>query len=262
MGPNSYGCLYTFRRGYSKSPFYRLGNLLKFFNRGLYALILTFFIQSQLVAEYLYKDEVIFNPNFSAEVETLGSELYQKTGIALRLVMLKELPHDKDILEYENELIATFNEPTVLLIFSEFNMQVDIAVTDRSLYEYFNRKQVLSLVASPIQAFVMALFYSDSFESFKEIASSHGGTIIPLLAGKAKKGEVLGKYSGSMFNGYADIAEQIAQSKNVELVNAVGNSNKNTILVVKVLFYGFIIYGIFLYIKRKLYIRRQKNEQK
>jgi len=235
---------------------------LRFFNRGLYALILIFFIQSQLVAEYLYKDEVIFNPNFNTEVETLGSELYEKTGISLRLVMLQELPNSKSILEYEKELINKFNEPTVLLIFSEFNMQVDIAVTDRSLYEYFDRKQVLSLVSSPVQAFVMALFYSDSFESFKEIASSHGGTIIPLLAGKAKKGEVVGKYSGSMFNGYADIAEQIADSKNVELANAVGNSNKYTILAVKVLFYGFIFYGIFMYIKRKLYIRRQKNEQK
>ncbi len=235
---------------------------MKFFNRGLYALILTFFFQSQLVAEYLYKDEVIFNPSFSEEVENLGAELYQKTGISLRLVMLQELPNSQDILTYEKELIATFNEPTVLLIFSEFNMQVDIAVTDKSLYEYFDRQQVLSLVASPIQAFVMAIFYSDSFDSFKKIAASNGGTIIPLLAGKAKKGNTIGKYSGAMFNGYADIAEQIAISNNVELENAVGNANKNTIFVLKLLFYGFVFYGIFMYIKRKLYIRRQKNEQK
>ena len=63
-----------------------------------------------------------------------------------------------------------------------------------------------------------------------------------------------------MFNGYADIAEQIAQSKGVELENAVGDANRNTILIVKVLFYGFILYGIFLFLKRKLYLRRQKNE--
>ena len=234
---------------------------MRFFNRGLYALILTFFIQSQLVAEYLYKDEVIFNPDFTHEVEELGSELYEKTGVALKLVMLKELPNSQNMLEYEKELTSSFSEPTVVLIFAEFNMQVDIAVTDRSLYEYFDRAQVLSLVASPVQAFIMALFYSDSFDSFKQIASSHGGTIIPLLAGKAKKGNILGKYSGSMFNGYADIAEQIASSKGVELTNAVGNSNKNTIFIVKIIFYGFIFYGIFMYIKRKLYLRRQKNEQ-
>ena len=234
---------------------------MKFLNRGLYALVLTFFLQSQLVAEYLYKDEVIFNPDFTSEVEELGSELYQKTGISLRLVMVQDFPNSQNILEYEKELIATIKEPTVFLIFSEFNTEVDIAVSDRSLYEYFDRKQVLSLVSSPVQAFVMALFYSDSFESFKEISGSYGGTIIPLLAGKAKKGNTLGKYSGAMFNGYADIAEQIADSKNVELENAVGDANRNTIFAVKIFFYGFLTYGIFLYIKRKLYLRRQKSEQ-
>ena len=160
---------------------------MRFFNRGLYALILTIFFQTQVVAEYLHKDEVIFNPSFNAEVEKLGSELYEKTGISLKLLMLQEFPSNQNILEYEKELVASFNEPTVLLIFSEFNMQVDIAVTDRSLYEHFDRKQVLSLVSSPVQAFVMAIFYSDSFESFKKIAGSHGGSIIPLLAGKSEK---------------------------------------------------------------------------
>ncbi len=65
-----------------------------------------------------------------------------------------------------------------------------------------------------------------------------------------------------MFNGYADIAEQIAASKGVVLENAVGSANQTSIFLVKVLFYGFIVYGIFLYIKRKLYLRRQKNESK
>jgi len=234
---------------------------LKFLTRGLYALTLTIFFQISLSAEYLYKDEVIFNPAFKGEVEKLGSELYDKTGISLRLIMLKELPNEMGIVEYERELLKTFSTPTILLTFSEMNSKVDILVNDASLYEYFDKKQVLSPVASPVQAFTMALFYSDSFSRFGDIASSYGGTIIPLLAGKAKKGEVLGKYSASMFNGYADIAEQIADSKGIVLENAVGNSNQNSILFVKVLFYGFIVYAIFMYIKRRLYARRKRLEQ-
>jgi hypothetical protein len=231
-------------------------------SRGLLALILTLFVQTSLTAQYLYKDEVIFNPAFGAEVEKLGSELYQETGISLRLVMLKELPNKMNIVEYEKELMKNFSEPTIILTFSEMDSKVDIFVNQTSLYEYFDKKQVLSPVASSVQAFTMALFYSDSFASFKEIASSHGGTIIPLLAQKAKAGEVLGKYSGSMFNGYADIAEQVAKSKNVVLENAVGNANQNSILLVKVLFYGFVLYAIVMFFKRKLYYRRQKLEQK
>jgi len=235
---------------------------LKFLIRGLYALVLTVFFQTTLNAEYLYKDEVIFNPAFSEQVEKLGLELYEKTGISLKLLMLRELPNDMGIVAYEKELLKEFSTPTILLTFSEMNSKVDIAVNDTSLYKYFDKKQVLSPVASPVQAFTMALFYSDSFSRFGDIASSYGGTIIPLLAGKAKKGEILGKYSASMFNGYADIAEQIADSKEIILENAVGNSNQNSILLVKVLFYGFIVYAIFLYTKRKLYARRKRLEQK
>lgn len=228
--------------------------------RGLAALIL--FFSTSLSAQYLYKDEVIFNPAFNTEVEKLGLELYEKTGISLKLIMLKELPQGMSIVDYEKELIKEFSEPTILLTFSEMNSKVDILAQPASLYEYFDKKQILSPVASAVQAFIMAIFYSDNFSSFKEIASSYGGTIIPLLAQKAKEGEVLGKYSGSMFNGYADIAEQVAKSKGVVLVNAVGSANQNSILVVKVFFYGFILYGIFMYIRRKLSIRRSKLEQK
>lgn len=231
-------------------------------SRGLAALIFILFFQTTLVASYLYKDDVVHNPDFTTQVEKLGLELYQKTGISLRLVMLRQLPEGKSIVEYEKELMAEMKEPTILLTFAELDSKVDILANDTSLYEYFDKKQVLSPVASGLQAFTMALFYSDSFASFKEIAGSSGGTILPLLAQKAKDNQQIGKYSGSMYNGYTDIAEQIAHSKGVSLENAAGNANKNSIFIVKLLFYGMIIYGIFLYIKRKLYLRRQKNESK
>jgi len=254
MGLSSNGHLYSLCGFNAKSSFYRLGNSLKFL-RGLFALTLIVFFGASANAQYLYKDEIIFNPSFNAEVEKLGSELYQKTGISLRLVMLKELPQSMSIVDYEKDLIKDFNEPTVLLTFSEMDSKVDILANPSSLYEYFDKKQILSPVASAVQAFTMALFYSRDFSSFKENVSNYGGTIIPLLAQKAKEGEVLGKYSGSMFNGYADIAEQIAKSKGVVLENAVGSANQNSITVIKIFFYGFILYGIFLYIKRKIYIK-------
>ena len=229
---------------------------MKFLSRGLLALIYTFVFHTNLSAEYLYKDEVIFNPSFSESVETLGTELYEKTGISLRLLMLKELPNKMHIVEYEKELAKEFNEPTILLTFSEMDSKVDIYANDATLYKYFDKKQILAPVSSSVQAFVIALINMD----FSDMTS--GGTILPLLAQKAKKGQVLGKYSGSMFNGYADIAEQIAESKNIILENAVGNANKKSILLVKIIFYGFLFYGIFMYIKRRLYFRRKRLEQK
>ena len=231
-------------------------------SRGLAALILTILFQTTLFAEYLYKDEVVHLPNFNKEVEKVGSELYEKTGISLRLLMLRELPQDMSIVEYEKEIIKEFNEPTILLTFAELNSKVSILANDTSLYKYFNKKQVLSPVASPVQAFLMALVYARSWDDFKEMSGDSGGTILPLLAGKAKDNQQIGKYSGSMYNGYLDIAEQIAISKGVELKSAAGNANKYSILVVKIIFYGIILIGIFMYIKRKLFLRRQKLEQK
>jgi hypothetical protein len=262
MGLGSNGSIYSLRSYNRASCTCWLGISLKIFSRGLLALVLTFLFQSQLVAEYLYKDEVIHNQNFAQEVEKVGSELYAKTGISLRLIMIRELPNEMNVVEYQQEVLKDFSEPTILLTFSELNSKVDISVNDASLYEYFDKKQVLSPVASQVQAVIMAMMYRNSWEHFKYMANDYGGTILPLISGKSKPEQQLGKYSGSMFNGYIDIAEQIAASKGVVLESAAGNANKNSILVLKLVFYGFIIYAIFVFFKRKITNKRLKSEQK
>lgn len=229
--------------------------------RGLLALTITLVFQTQLLAEYLYKDEVVHRPEFKEEVEKLGSELYNKTGIALKLLMLKQLPKEKSMQEYEKETLATFAEPTILLTFSELDKDVDIMVNEPSLYKYFNKKQVLSPVNSPVQAFIMAITYADSFEHFNQMRQDYGGTILPLLGSKAKGEEIIGKYAGSMFNGYIDIAHQVATAKGVVLDNDPGESNQNVILIIKIVFYSFLLYAIIMYIKRLIYRRKHKNEK-
>ncbi|MEN4046640.1 MULTISPECIES: 3-dehydroquinate dehydratase [Sulfurimonas] len=234
---------------------------MKLLRRGLYALTLILLFQTHLFAEYLYKDEVIHNPKFTEEVETLGSTLYKKTGISLRLMMLKELPKNMTMYEYEKKILSQFQEPTILLTFSEMNSQVDIEANDQSLYKYFDKKQVLSPVTSYVQAFMMAAFYAKSWDDFVSIMSNTGGTILPLLGGKAKKGMVADKYSAAMFNGYLDIAQQIAKAKGVKLGHGFdSDANQTSLFYVRVLFYGFILYGIVMLFKRKIYKMRHKNE--
>ena len=226
--------------------------------RGLAALILLL-CSSQLFANYLYKDEITANKKFQQDVELLGKELYDKTGIAVRLIMLRKLPKGESIVEYEKKVAAKFNEPTVLLTFSALDQKVDILAKPHSLYQYFDKKQILSPVASYVQSLFMAIFFTHSWKEFKETASDYGGTIIPLLAQKSKKPQEAKKYATAMFNGYADLVGQIAASKGVKLEHDVGDANQHAILVIKVLFYGFILYAIFLYIKRKIYLRKSKN---
>jgi len=234
---------------------------LKFLTRGLYALTLILLFQTHLFAEYLYKDEIIHNPKFTEEVESLGRELYKKTGISLKLLMLKEIPKNTTMYAYEKKILDTFHTPTILLTFSEMNSQVDIETNDKSLYKYFDKKQVLSPVTSYVQAFMMAAFYAKSWDDFVSIMSNTGGTILPLLGGKAKKGRITGKYSAAMFNGYLDIAQQIAKAKGVKLGHGFdSDANQTSLFYVKLLFYGIIIYGIVMLFRRRIYKIRHKNE--
>ena len=227
-------------------------------SRGLAALIFAVLFQTTLIAEYLYKDDVVNNPKFTEKIESLGSELYEKTGISLRLIMLRDLPNEVDIVEYENKMIQEFNEPTILLTFAELNSEVDIFVSDPSLYKHFDRAQVLSPVASTAQAIAIAIFFAQSWDNFKQLANDSGGTILPLLGARAKSGEVVGKYSAAMFNGYVDIAGQIAESKNIQLKQGNGRGSNYVMLTMKIAFYGIILMALVMYIRKKLYERRKK----
>ena len=228
-------------------------------SRGLAALIFIVIFHTTLAAEYLYKDDVVNNPKFTEKIEDIGADLYEKTGISLRLVMIRDLPHETGMIEYEKKIMQEFNEPTVLLTFAELNSEIDIFVNDPSLYKYFDRAQVLSPVASTAQAVAIAIFFAESWENFKELANDSGGTILPLLGAKAKGGQVTGKYSAAMFNGYSDIAGQIAESKDVQLKQGNGQGSRLVLSVIKVAFYGILVMALIMYIRRKLYKRRKDS---
>ena len=228
--------------------------------RGLYALILLLSTVSALDADYLYKDEITHNINFHQEIETLGKELYEKTGIAVRVVMLKHLPKGQKIVEYEKQLLESFSEPTILLTFSAEDQKVDIIAKPHSLYRLFDKKQILSPVASYVQSLFMALFFTHSFDEFKKTLSDYGGSIIPILAQKTKKQQdTIDKYAAAIFNGYADIVAQVAKTKGVKLSSDVGNSNKTVVTILKILFYGMIVYALFAYLRRIFKRRGQKD---
>ncbi len=173
--------------------------------------------------------------------------------------MLKELPANQTIEVYEKALLEEFKEPTIVLMFSELDKNVNIWTNDVSLYKYFNKKQVLSPVASPVQAFFISVIFARSFDDIKELMSSSGGTILPLLGNKVK-GEQTGKYSAAMYNGYLDIAMQVAASKDLTLENGVSASSRYPLMIIKTLFYGFLLYALFLYLRSKFKKRGVEDE--
>ncbi len=228
-------------------------------SRGLAALILMAFFFLNLEAKYLYKDDVVANPDWTYTIESIGEELYKKTGVSLYLIMEKELDDNESIVDYEKKIINELQEPVVLLTFIEVNQKIDIFARPISLYEDFDKKQVLSPNAGISGAIVSALLFARSYDELKEFLTTSGGTILPIIANKTKSKDTTSKYSVAMFNGYSDIAEQIAESHGVDLKSAAGNINKNVLLVLKLIFYGILLYGIIRYI---MIIFKKKRERK
>lgn len=226
------------------------------FSRGLAALSLIFSLTFSAHAEFLYKDDVVKNPNFSQQINAIGTELKEKTGVSLYLVMVRDLEHNQSIADFEKQLATELKEPAVIMTFIELKQQVDILARPVSLYEGFNKKQVLSPNATFIGAVVSSVMFARSFDEARELIVNRGGTILPILAEKAKGDDIISKYSVGMFNGYADVAEQIAAHHNVTLSSSAGSGSKNFIDILRVIFYGIILYALFLYIRGK-YFRKQ-----
>ncbi|MBD3810400.1 MAG: 3-dehydroquinate dehydratase [Sulfuricurvum sp.] len=227
-------------------------------SRGLAALILTLVFFTTLHAEYLYKDDVVKNPQFEEQINAIGAELKAKTGVSLYLVMVRDLDENQSIADFEKNLAAELKEPAVIMTFIELKQKVDILARPVALYEHFNKAQVLSPNATFMGSVVSAIMFARSFDEASELISNRGGTILPILAERAKGDDIISKYSVAMFNGYSDVAEQIANHNNVTLSSSAGSGSKNFIDILRAIFYGIIIWAIFIYVRGKYF--RQKEE--
>lgn len=225
-------------------------------SRGVAALTLIgiFFLNS-VHAEYLYKDDVVKNPLFTNQINTIGAELKAKTGISLYLVMLRDLDNNQTIGGYEKNLIHELGEPSVVLTFVEMKKNVDIIARPASLYKDFNKAQILSPSATWIGSVISALMFAHNFDQAKELIANRGGTVLPILADRAKGEDIVSKYSVAMFNGYSDTAEQIAAKRGIILSSAAGSGSKDFIDIIRVVFYGIILFAFGYYLKRRFFTK-------
>lgn len=207
-------------------------------NRGLLALIAILFFTNPLVANFIVIDEVVKIDGFNEQVETMGIELAQKTGVNVYMSLVKDLDANTTIIDYQRDLIKTLESPAVLFSFVENSKQVQIYAEDKSLYTLFDRKQIMDPLA---------------------IWPFFNGRVIPIIGARAPKGVPENeKYAVAMFNGYAEIAVQIAESKDVVLDTAVEDTNKN---IYKVLITALFLISFITVLKLlNDWYRRRKND--
>jgi len=207
--------------------------------RGLYALIAILFFSNPLLAKFIVIDEVVKVDGFNEQIEPMGAELLEKTGIHLYLSLIKETDNNQSIIEYQQDLIKRLPEPAVLFSFVENSKQVQIYAEDKSLYKLFDREQIMDPLA---------------------IWPFFNGRVIPIIGAKAPKEiEDKDKYAVAMFNGYAEISEQIAASKNVMLSTSVGDTNKTFYKVLITILFSISFITV-LKLARDAYRRKNKDK--
>jgi hypothetical protein len=231
------------------------------FSRGLAALTFTVISTLSLHAEFLYKDDVVKNPKFTQQIELIGAELKAKTGISLYLVMLRDLDNNESISDFEKRLSVESNGSAVIITFVELKKEVDILARPTSLYNNFDKAQVLSPNATFIGAVVSTIMFARTFDDAKELLSNSGGTILPILAERAKGNDIVSKYSVGMYNGYSDVAEQIAASKGVTLSSSAGTGSQTFIDILRLVFYSIILYALYVYLRGRFFKKRETKSE-
>lgn len=207
--------------------------------RGLLALIAILSFTQSLQAKFIVVDEVVKIEAFNEQVEPMGEELSAKSGINLYMSLIKELDGNQSIIDYQKQLIKTLKQPAILFSLVEKDKQVQIYADDKSLYETFDKDQIMDPLA---------------------IWPFFNGRVIPVIGARAPEGiEDKDKYAVAMFNGYAEISEQIAASKGIVLDTAVGDTNKN---IYKVLISVLMFLSLITVIKlgRDAYKRRKDKD--
>ena len=66
-------------------------------------------------------------------------------------------------------------------------------------------------------------------------------------------------YSSEFLNGYCQLCEDIASSKNMHLVNAIESESKNLVDIMRFVVYTLLLVFVFVYIKKKYWKTNEKN---
>ncbi len=156
------------------------------------------------------------------KINELSNELYLKTGVSIVVHLMEQT--NGGILEYEKNISSTLTAPYVFLAFSAKDQKIDIVVSP-DLQSVVNKNEILNTF------------------------------IIPILAAQDKNA-LDTKYSAAVLNGVAEIADEVAASKNIKLDSSIGSESRNFMQGLRALFYGivFVSLGIYFY---RLYQRRR-----
>lgn len=197
---------------------------INFIKIGVIFSLLFFFCQNLSAQEFILNDDKLIDDRAKEKINQIGAETKSKLGVNIYIYTkstlgLEENIKTKDkidfIKNYENQLVSSLEKPYVLLSLSVEDTHVN-------------------------------LLFSDELKSVLDKNDILNGYVVPLLASKDKN-TLFAKVSAATLNGYAAIADTIAESKSIKLESSIGNAGKVSSTIWRVVMYTLIILGLLAY---------------
>lgn len=197
---------------------------LKFLKIGVIFSLLFFLSQNMLAKGFILNDDNLIDSRASEKINQIGSEVKSKLGVNVYVYAKATLGLAEDldrkakfdyIKNFEKEILPALKKPYILLTMSVEDMHVNLLYT-KDLEKIIDKDDILD------------------------------GYVVPLLASKDKN-TLFAKVSASMLNGYAAIADTLAEDKNIKLETSIGNQGKVASTIWRVLMYTLIVTGLLAY---------------
>ena len=195
-----------------------------FLKVGVILSLLLFLYSNLSAAQFILNDDKLIDDRAKEKINEIGAEVKSKLGVNIYIYAKSNLGLDENIktkekIEFirnnENQLVSTLEQPYVLLTIAVEETHVNLLFSD-SLKEVLDKNDILD------------------------------GYVVPLLASNDKN-TLFAKVSAATLNGYAAIADKIADSKDMKLESSIGNAGKVSSTIWRVVMYTLIVLGLLAY---------------
>ena len=197
---------------------------INFLKVGVIFSLLLFLCSNLSAQQYILNDDKLIDDRAKEKINEIGNEVKSKLGVNIYIYAKSNLGLDeniktKDKIDFiknnENQIISTLEKPYVLL---------SIAVEETHVN----------------------LLFSEDFKSVLDKDDILDGYVVPLLASKDKN-TLFAKVSAATLNGYAAIADILAESKQIKLESSIGNAGKISSTIWRVVMYTLVVLGLLAY---------------
>ncbi|WOE70088.1 hypothetical protein [Hydrogenimonas thermophila] len=162
------------------------------------------------------------------KIEQMGTELYEKTKVPVFVAAVGDLNNTRPV-DLLNKIKKEY--PTYILLY------FSVKPTAVNIFASEDAKKLIDIdqILSPLP---------------------WRGTIRPVMSPAFSKSDSV-KQEVAIFNGYADIVDQVAESKDIKLTSSIGSESRSTFQIVRTIFYAILAFIILQFI-----LKRKKNATK